>query len=73
MAAEFPQLFFQQRSVTEQPMKFLPPKRLDVVGSFLLLGQKLGFLWLIVALPCPTMSNIWTLYGTSKTLGLDSC
>jgi hypothetical protein len=39
MAAEFPQLFFQQRSVTEQPMKFLPPKRLDVVGSFLLLGQ----------------------------------
>eukprot|EP00435_Cladocopium_sp_Y103_P033435 s111_g8.t1 len=36
MAAEFPQLFFQQRSVTEQPMKFLPPKRLDVVGSFLL-------------------------------------
>ena len=46
MAAEFPQLFFQQRSVTEQSMKFLPPKRLDVVGSFLLLGQKLGFGWL---------------------------
>lgn len=36
LASEFPQLFFQQRSVAEQAMRFLPPKRLDVVGSFLL-------------------------------------
>ena len=39
LASEFPQLFFQQRSVAEQAMRFLPPKRLDVVGSFLYFGQ----------------------------------
>ena len=61
MAAEFPQLFFQQRSVTEQPMKFLPPKRLDIVGSFLLLGLVGSdlFGWRGSALGW-TMSNIWT-------------
>ncbi|CAK9042823.1 Nucleolar protein 6 [Durusdinium trenchii] len=36
LAAEFPHLLFQQRSKGEQPMSFRPPKRLDVVGSFLL-------------------------------------